>query len=55
MKTRNTVNALIATSVCMGLSSCWFNSAGYIFDKAHYQASSNTKDIKPGDSVYEIT
>lgn len=53
MKTRNTANALIAASVCMGLSSCWFNSAGYIFDKAHYQAASDTKDIKPGDSVYE--
>lgn len=34
------------------LSSCYFNSAGHIFDKASYNAVTNTADIRPGHTLY---
>lgn len=34
------------------LTGCYFNSAGYIFDKAEYRASVNTADAQAGSVVY---
>lgn len=34
------------------LSSCYFNSAGHLFEKASYRAAVDTSDLKPGDAVY---
>ncbi len=34
------------------LNSCYFNSAGHIFDKASHQAVLYASDIKEGDKVY---
>lgn len=41
----------IACFVCL-LNSCYFNSAGHIFDKASYRAANDLSDLKPGDQVY---
>lgn len=38
--------------VSMGLSSCWFNSAGQTLHQAAYDATGRTSDIQPGDSIY---
>ena len=34
------------------LNSCYFNSAGMLFDKASYRAAVEASDLKPGDVVY---
>jgi len=41
----------IACFACL-LSSCYFNSAGHIFDNASYRAVNDMADLKPGDHVY---
>ena len=43
--------ALVVGSACL-LTSCYFNSAGYIFDKTGYRASVNTNSVKVGSVVY---
>ena len=36
----------------LGLSSCYFNSAGHLFGKAGYKAQAKSEDAKPGQYVY---
>lgn len=46
---------ILCASLLLGsmlFSSCYFNSAGYIFDKASYRANVDPADLKPGDVVY---
>ena len=45
----NTAKKIIVATALSGsllLNSCYFNSAGHIFDKASYQASSFTRELK---------
>lgn len=44
---------LLAAGMCIGLNSCWFNTAGYIFDTASYDAKATSADIAKGDKVYD--
>lgn len=45
--------SLLSAAVCTGLSSCWFNTAGFVFDTASYDAKATTADIAVGTEVYE--
>lgn len=38
--------------LCTVLNSCYFNSAGHLFEKASYRAAADVTDLKSGDSVY---
>ena len=42
----------LAVVASLGLSSCYFNSAGHLFDKAGYKAQAKSEDAKPGQYVY---
>ena len=42
----------LAVVASLGLSSCYFNSAGHLFDKAGYSAKAKSEDAKPGQYVY---
>ncbi len=42
----------LAVVASLGLSSCYFNSAGHLFDKAGYSAKAKSEDAKPGQFVY---
>ncbi len=43
---------VLAPLALVSLESCYFNSAGHIFDKASHQEAMVTADIKPGTHVY---
>ncbi len=50
MKTLPT--SLCATALLCLLNSCYFNSAGHIFDKASHDAAVDMADLKPNSTVY---
>lgn len=42
----------LATTLCLLVNSCYFNSAGHLFGKAGYKASANSSDTQVGKYVY---
>ncbi len=49
---RSLLLLLVTMLVPMLLNSCYFNSAGHLFDKASYRAGTNMGDLQPGHYVY---
>ncbi len=45
-------STIVAMAATLGLSSCYFNSAGHLFDKAGYKAQVDSADAKVGQYVY---
>lgn len=47
-----TLTSATVLLLCATLNSCYFNSAGHLFEKASYRAAADVTDLKPGDAVY---
>ncbi len=51
MKSSLPLIAVVSLSL-PALNSCYFNSAGHLFEKASYHAAADMADLKPGSNIY---